>query len=128
MIHTLETLQHYDVPSVFTKGPRPTLSSKYVFVPTQEIVENFLNEGWTISSASQRGNSTFAKHTIRMKLQGTSQVGDTIPEMILTNSHDGKSGFSLMTGLHRLVCSNGLTVPTSILSEIHREAYEFRLG
>jgi hypothetical protein len=128
MIHTLETLQHYDVPSVFTKGPAPTLSSKYVFVPTQEIVENFLNEGWTISSASQRGNSTFAKHTIRMKLQGTSQVGDTIPEIILTNSHDGKSGFSLATGLHRLVCSNGLTVPTSIAQKFTVRHMNFDLG
>jgi hypothetical protein len=127
MKHTPETLK-LDVPSIFTTSPSPNLSNKYVFVPTHEVIENFLTEGWEISTASQRGRSQYGKHTVRMKLQGSAQVGDTIPEIILTNSHDGKSGFQLATGLHRLVCSNGLTVPSSISEKFSVRHLNFDLG
>jgi hypothetical protein len=37
--------------------------------------------------------------------------GDTVfPRILLTNSHDGKTAFSFMAGLFRLVCENGLVI------------------
>ena len=33
-----------------------------------------------------------------------------IPQIILTNSHDGFNSFKFMLGIFRLVCSNGLVV------------------
>ena len=38
------------------------------------------------------------------------QVVDTYPRIIMTNSHDGYNSFKFMLGLFRLVCSNGLVV------------------
>ncbi len=37
---------------------------------------------------------------------------DAFPQILLTNSHDGKSSFTFRVGLFRLVCENGLVVAT----------------
>ena len=37
--------------------------------------------------------------------------GDIVfPQILLTNSHDGKNSFQFQAGLYRLVCSNGLVI------------------
>jgi hypothetical protein len=36
------------------------------------------------------------------------KVGDSVPEVVILNSHDGISAHNLMAALWRLVCSNGL--------------------
>ena len=37
--------------------------------------------------------------------------GDTVfPQIMLTNSHDGKNSFKFQAGLYRLICSNGLVI------------------
>jgi len=38
---------------------------------------------------------------------------DAFPQVILTNSHDGKNAFNFRVGIYRLVCSNGLVVADS---------------
>ena len=40
------------------------------------------------------------------------------PELLLTNSHDGKNAFHLRVGLYRLVCSNGLVVADAEFSNV----------
>jgi hypothetical protein len=46
-------------------------------------------------------------------------VGDSFPEIVLINSHDGSSAYKLMAGIFRLVCSNGLIVADSMIGSIH---------
>ena len=37
--------------------------------------------------------------------------GDTVfPQILLTNSHDGKNSFQFQAGLYRMICSNGLVI------------------
>jgi len=43
------------------------------------------------------------------------QVGDIIPEIVLSNSHDGSSSYEISAGLFRLACLNGMVVPTGRL-------------
>lgn len=105
-------------PSVFSTSPSPKLSNRYTFVPTFEILENFEREGWTVSSARQVGNGAYAKHEVRIRNMELPNVGDSLVEAIITNSHNGLSTFQISTGLFRLVCSNGLTVPTSVADTI----------
>jgi hypothetical protein len=38
------------------------------------------------------------------------EVDKTIPEIVLFNSHNGKSNYDLRMGLYRFVCSNGMVV------------------
>jgi hypothetical protein len=114
---TIETLKEI-TPSVFATSPSPKMSQKYTFVPTMDIVENFDREGWKVYSAKQVGRGQFAQHELRLRNGELPNVGDSLIEAVVRNSHNGLSTFSVSAGLHRLVCSNGLTVPTSIADSI----------
>lgn len=114
---TLQTLKEI-APSVFATAPSPKMSQKYTFVPTMDIVENFDREGWKVYSAKQVGKGQFAQHELRLRNGELPNVGDSLIEAVVRNSHNGLSTFSVSAGLHRLVCSNGLTVPTSIADSI----------
>lgn len=94
------------------------MSDKYTFVPTMEILQNFEQEGWNIASARQLGQGMYAQHEVRLRNGALPNVGDSLIEAVIRNSHNGLSSFSVSTGLFRLVCSNGLTVPTSISDSI----------
>ena len=104
-------------PAVFATSPSSKLSDKYSFVPTFEILEDFEREGWQVSSATQRGSGIHSLHQLRFRHQELPKVGDTLIEAIISNSHNGLSTLNIQTGLFRLVCSNGLTVPTSSAQE-----------
>jgi len=105
-------------PSVFATSPSVKMSNKYTFVHTMDILENFDREGWYVASASQVGRGLHSKHELRLRNGQFPQVGDSLIEAIIRNSHDGTTTFSVSAGLYRLVCSNGLTVPTSISDKI----------
>ena len=116
-MYNREQLQ-LEVPAIFATKPSPKMTSKYDFVPTIEIIEKFEQNGWYIASASQIGNNPYSIHQVKIRNREFGQVGDSIVEAIIKNSHNGLSTLSISAGLHRLVCSNGLTVPTSIASAI----------
>ena len=113
----LETIRQ-QTPSVFATSPDPKMSSKYTFVPTIEILEKFELEGWQVYSAKQVGRGQYGNHEIRLRNGQLPQVGDSLVEAVIRNSHNGVSTFSVSAGLYRLVCSNGLTVPTSVASAL----------
>lgn len=115
-------------PSVFTTSPSPKMSDKYTFVSTMDILENFENEGWKVFSAKQNGRGDYAQHELRLRNVEFPQVGDSLVEAIIRNSHNGMSTFSVSAGLHRLVCANGLTVPTSISDKISVRHMRFDMG
>jgi len=126
----MSTLQSYldSAPSIFATSASPKVSPKYTFVPTLEILENFEKEGWRVTSASQVGRGPYSSHEIRLRNAELPQVGDSLVEALIRNSHDGTTAFSVTSGLHRLVCSNGLTVPTSISDNIKVKHLRVDLG
>lgn len=101
-------------PSIFADRPYHELSDKYAFIPTVDIVQRLLREGFEISRVQENRTRLadkhgYARHMVRMRHAGLApQVGDLVPEIVLTNSHDGSSAFQLSAGLYRLVCSNGM--------------------
>jgi len=103
-----------DTPAVFATAPSPKMSNKYVFVPTMDIMENFEREGWELATARQVGKGLHSVHELRFRNGQLPKVGDTLVEAVIKNSHNGMATFSVSAGLHRLVCSNGLTVPTAL--------------
>jgi hypothetical protein len=100
-------------PAVFTTSADPKMSNKYSFVPTIELMENFTNEGWELASVKQNGKGIYGVHELRFRNGELPKVGDTLVEAIVRNSHNGMTTLTVGAGLYRLVCSNGLTVPTS---------------
>lgn len=113
MIYTPELIKKL-APAVYTKSQSPKMTSRYKFVPTDEIIEFFDREGWKVSSVKQSGHGVYSLHELRLRNGELPKVGDTLIEAVIRNSHNGSSALSITSGLHRLVCSNGLIVPTSV--------------
>jgi hypothetical protein len=111
-------------PSVFAAEPADKVSSRYGFVPTVDVVEELSNRGLVPVFAGQtmsrdQGNRYFAKHLLRFRPQYAPTVaGQSVPEVVLMNSHDGSSGFKLWLGLFRMVCCNGLIISDGILGQV----------
>lgn len=117
---------HEFFPSVFADSPSPLVSNKYQFIRTSEVLETLSDLGWSpreMSEVKARKPHTrgFQKHLVRLTNPGfisTKKVGDEVPEIVLTNSHNGKNSFSFRIGIYRLVCSNGLVIPTEEFENI----------
>lgn len=104
-------------PSVFTTSKASHLTEKYVQTPTSKVVEDLMNMGWIVTDAKQikaRKNQGFQKHMVVLRnpdIMIKGQDGDdSFPQILLTNSHDGKNAFNFRVGIFRLVCSNGLVI------------------
>ncbi len=112
-------------PSAFTRVAAPNVSTNYTHIPTSQVIEDMIELGWTPVSAQEvksRKSVGFQKHIIRFQNQNITITGtnndDVFPELLLTNSHDGKNAFHLRVGLYRLVCSNGLVIADSEFSNV----------
>ena len=123
---TLDQLKS-QTPSVFATSPSTKMSDKYVFVPTMDILENFEREGWELASAKQVGRGIHSVHELRLRNGELPKVGDTLVEAIIRNSHNGMASFRVSAGIHRLVCSNGLTVPTALAESFNIRHSRFDL-
>ena len=101
-------------PSIFTTEPSEKVSDKYSFIPTVQVLEDMNELGWKPYEVAQRkgrnGSHPYSKHMIRLRNTNLGMIGDSVPELVLTNSHDGRNAFNLHAGVFRLVCANGLII------------------
>ena len=106
-------------PSVFASEPSSEVSKHYTHIPTERVIDDMELLGWKPIQATEvkaRKNSTkgFQKHLITFRNDDVvinGDDGDTVfPQVLMTNSHDGKNAFQFQAGLFRLVCSNGLVI------------------
>lgn len=104
-------------PSVLATEAHESRSDRYAYIPTMTVIDGLRKEGFEVYGVGQNrtrieGKRNFTKHVVRMRHASmlAPKVGDSIAEIILTNSHDGSSGYQLSSGFFRLVCSNGMVV------------------
>jgi hypothetical protein len=104
-------------PSVFTTEKAAHLTDKYIQTPTSRVVEDLMNLGWQVTKAQEvrsKKYKGFQKHIVVFRhpdIQIKGKNGDdAFPQILLTNSHDGKAAFNFRVGIFRLVCSNGLVI------------------
>lgn len=89
-------------------------SERYGFVSTRNIIDQLAEVGFTIRSAQiqkvrSESRQGFQFHLLRFRHeQMLAKVGDSFPEVVIGNSHDGSSSIFGMLGLFRLICSNGM--------------------
>lgn len=115
-IYTLDEIKQI-APSIFTEQKLFSLTEKYIHTPTSRVIEDMISLGWQITKAQEiktKKNKGFQKHLIILRNPEIMIRGkngdDSFPQVILTNSHDGKNAFNFRVGIYRLVCSNGLVV------------------
>jgi Domain of unknown function (DUF932) len=101
--------------------PSVNVSPKYRFIPTFEALEVFADFGWfpiNVVEATTRipENRGYQKHCVRLassRMNQELEVGTTVPNILLVNSHAGTSCFELHLALLEKVCSNGLVIERS---------------
>ena len=113
------------VPSAYAADKHESRSARYTYIPTSEVIDGLIANGFQPFQAFQggsrvEGKAEFTKHLIRFRQVGAvmSKVGDTLPEVVLINSHDGTSSYKLFAGLFRLVCSNGMIIADKMFGEL----------
>lgn len=118
MIKNEELIRQY-APAAFATAPEDgRVSERYSFLPTTDIIKVLQEEGWTAHKAEQVKSRIWsrehAKHLIRFKHESLNHqdfgVGDSFPEMLLINCHNGLGAYTLAGGIFRLVCTNGMVV------------------
>ena len=114
-------------PSVFSDKPSEDVSSKYTHIPTERVIDDMELLGWKPIEAKEvkaRKLSTrgFQKHLLVFRNDDVvinGKDGDTVfPQILLTNSHDGKNAFTFQAGLYRLVCENGLVIADTQFEDV----------
>lgn len=112
-------------PSIFAESAHESRSTRYAYIPTSDVLQGLRREGFEVFSATQARTRTedkreHTKHLLRLRhVSHTARgVGESTPEIVLLNSHDGSSSYQMMGGMFRLVCSNGLIVPDGICQTV----------
>jgi hypothetical protein len=109
-------------PSVFADEPAPGASDRYQFVRTADVIDTMRSEGWEVVQVSQSRTlnsekKPYAKHLVRLVhndyLNGKLAVGDFVPEIAMTNSHNRTSAYEMMAALKVLACLNGMMIPSA---------------
>jgi hypothetical protein len=103
--------------SIFTDKGAPGTSEKYAHISTKQIIDDMKQLGWGVVDAKQvraRKGDGYQKHLVvfrNVDLFIEGEDGDHVwPQILLTNSHDGKNAFTFTAGLFRMVCENGLVI------------------
>jgi hypothetical protein len=113
--------------SIFTATAAPTVSDKFTHIPTHKVIEDMAELGWGVVDAKEvkarkTGTMGFQKHLVVFRnpevvINGAD--GDTVfPQILLTNSNDGKNAFTFTAGLFRMVCENGLVISTEQFNDV----------
>lgn len=120
--------------SVFTAQGSSDTSQKYSHISTDRIIEDMEALGWGVVDAKQvraRKGEGYQKHLVVFRnndlfIEGT-DGDDVFPQILLTNSHDGKNAFTFTAGLFRMVCENGLVISTQEFNnmKIRHYGYDF---
>ena len=115
-------------PSAMAVSSHSSRSDRYTYIPTSEVITGMAQAGFLPFSATQSRcrdaeRRDFTKHMIRFRqmsdIQRAAIVGELVPEIVLVNAHDGSAAYSLMAGLWRFVCGNGMMVSDSTLASVH---------
>jgi hypothetical protein len=112
-------------PSVFTSTAAQGVSEKYTHIPTSNVIDDMDLLGWKVVDAKEvkaRKGIGFQKHLLVFRNEDVvinGADGDTVfPQILLTNSHDGKNSFTFTAGLFRMICENGLVVSTEQFEDV----------
>ena len=118
--------------SIFATAGAEHTSEKYSHIPTYQVIEDMKVLGWEVTTCTEiksRKNIGFQKHLVVFRNNDVIINGkdgdDMFPQILLTNSSDGKNAFTFRCGLYRLVCSNGLVISTQEFSNMRIRHYGY---
>jgi hypothetical protein len=110
---TMEELKQ-KVPSAFATHPHESRSQRYSFIPTEKIVEDLNKLHWYPVTARQdhsKKTDGFQAHMLRFRKE-FENIADRYTELVMLNSHNGRTRCKMFGGFCEVVCSNGLIIMT----------------
>ena len=113
-------------PAAFAESADANRTSKhYQFISTAQVIAALLDAGFEPTRAQQTrvrsgGSVVHARHMIRFSyVKAELGLIDAVPELILINSHDASSAYTLRAGLYRPLCTNGLVTQIGDFGLLH---------
>jgi len=120
-LHPLTDSELYKIaPTLFTKEPHHEVSDKYHFIPTIEVINEIKQHSWypvKVQEANVRDQDKdgYQRHLVRFRhFDDLLNPPQNAVELLLFNSHDRSTAFSITAGIYRFVCANGLVVANSV--------------
>jgi hypothetical protein len=120
--------------SIFASKGAESTSEKYSHIPTHKVIEDMALLGWSVTDVKQvkaRKGAGFQKHLVVFRnndIMINGEDGDDVfPQILLTNSSDGKNAFTFQCSIFRMVCENGLVISTQDFAKlrIRHMGYKF---
>lgn len=119
-------------PSILADSKHESRGKHYGFISTHEMLDAMHDRGFMPFSVHQTNprkdrasREGFTKHAIAFRHESTfANNADTVPQIVILNSHDGTCTYKLYAGIFRFICSNGLIVGDTIsaYSIAHRDS------
>jgi hypothetical protein len=129
-----DQIKHF-APSVFATQAHNRVTQRYQFISTLDMIGALEREGWLAVHAEESrvriaDREGFSKHLLRFRRfdQALPLVGDSFPEVVIVNSHDGSCSYQIHAGLFRLVCSNGMIIANADMGQVRRRHTGEALG
>lgn len=103
-------------PTLFTQEPHYEVSDKYHFIPTIDVIKEIREFDWypvnaQVSSVRDSDKEGYQRHLVRFRhFEDLLHPKESAIELLLFNSHDRSTAFSVSAGIFRFVCQNGLVV------------------
>lgn len=102
-------------PAVFTETPAAHMSNRYHQFTTAYALEKLAQHDFFPVSVSQdrprSRSASHVRHAVVLRHASMQKVvGQTVPQILLVNSHNGRTKLSLRAGLYRFVCANGMVI------------------
>jgi hypothetical protein len=121
-------------PAIFNTRRSVQVSEDYQFYNSLQVIELMQAAGLRLVEVSQERMGWSKKrqphtqiHTMRFMQPELALrdfgVGDSRPEVVCMNSHDGRCVFRAMAGVFRLICSNGMIVADQQFGSVIRRHY-----
>ncbi len=107
-------------PALFTEEPHYEVSDKYHFIPTIDVITKITEYGWhpvSVQEANVRdiNKKGYQRHLVRFRhFDDLLNPKENAVELLLFNSHDRTTAFSISAGIYRFVCANGLVIADSV--------------
>ncbi|NRA76782.1 MAG: DUF932 domain-containing protein [Pseudoalteromonas sp.] len=97
-------------------------SKNYQFTSSEEIGKTLESKGFVLDGVSyakprKEENKGFQKHIMIFSRPDLIVDGGNKLQLLVTNSHDGKSALKLDAGVYRAVCANGLVAGNDMYSQ-----------
>lgn len=96
------------------------VSDRYNVIPTSDVILEFERFGFELKDTSvarvvKEEKQGFQKHLVRLSTD-EKLFGEMRTDIIIKNSYDRSSALTIMVGLYRFACSNGLIVGSNYMT------------